>query len=277
MADTIGHSFDEHWLALGDCQISRSLGGSEDRGEIIAIHADCVHAVAHSSGSNAITAVLLLCRGADGVAIVAAEEDDGDLEGRGEVQSSVEVALASCSFAKVTHHHGRLAVMLLRVGSADGLRKLGGERRGYRLDVQLAGANVHGHLATLAMAQFIREELISNVLDREASPREDAQLPILRDNRVLWSQGRSTPNARRLLPRARHVEGDPPLALAIVEDSVHRLKLTHTPVHIHPGGPVQIRQHGSRSHGPIRCQEPEHREHWILFRLLHHELRSGHR
>lgn len=52
--------------------------------------------------TNAVPSVLLFGGGGDGVAVVTAEEDHWALEGGGEVEAGVCVALAGGSLAKVT-------------------------------------------------------------------------------------------------------------------------------------------------------------------------------
>ena len=58
-----------------------------------------------SSVGLLFTSVLLVRGGADGPAVVAADEEDGHLESRRKVHGGVEVALACRPVAKVGHGH----------------------------------------------------------------------------------------------------------------------------------------------------------------------------
>lgn len=61
--------------------------------------------VAHEAPTDAVPAVLLRRGRGDGIAVVAAEEDDGALEGGSEVEASVSVPLAGRPLSEVADDH----------------------------------------------------------------------------------------------------------------------------------------------------------------------------
>mmetsp|Transcript_34619 Transcript_34619/g.87452 ORF Transcript_34619/g.87452 Transcript_34619/m.87452 type:complete len:218 (+) Transcript_34619:148-801(+) len=118
----VSHGLHQYRNLVGDCYPPRLLHHVVDGPDVVAVAAGSLDVVAHAPHRDAVALVLLADGGADGVAVVAAEEDDGALEGGGEVEGAVEVALARGSVPEVAHHARILALHLERVGGACGLR-----------------------------------------------------------------------------------------------------------------------------------------------------------
>jgi hypothetical protein len=76
--------------------------------ETVRLGRHTVHAVGRSAGYNAIPSVLLGRWGGNCVAVIAAEEDYRRIEGTGEVQGGVEVALTRGAFAEIAQLNGGL-------------------------------------------------------------------------------------------------------------------------------------------------------------------------
>ena len=100
--DAVAHRFDEDGLAaVFQRHASRFLGDFADGEDVVAVHADRIDAVSDAAARDAVAAVLFQCGGRDGVAVVAADEDDGAGARCGYVEGGVEIAFAGGSFAKV--------------------------------------------------------------------------------------------------------------------------------------------------------------------------------
>lgn len=95
----------------------------------------------------------------DGVAVVAAEEEDGRLQGGGKVECSVEVALGGGALAEVAGDDAVFAALLQRIGGSGGLGQLRPQRGGDGLEVEGCTAVVHWHLATLAEVVLVAKAL----------------------------------------------------------------------------------------------------------------------
>ena len=73
---------------------------------------------------------------ADGVAVVAAEENHGAVQHGGEIHRSVEVALRRRPFSEIDDGDVALLCILEGVCAAVGLRQLRRQRRRDRLEIQ---------------------------------------------------------------------------------------------------------------------------------------------
>lgn len=132
--DTVAHCLDKDGTAAvrernAACFPHRLVHGED----VVAVDADRVDAVAHAATGDAVAAVLFQCRGGDGVAVVAADEDDGAGASGGDVQAGVKVAFACSALAEVAGYDSGRGVGVLEglefqgVGGAGGLGDLGCE------------------------------------------------------------------------------------------------------------------------------------------------------
>lgn len=135
--DAVAHRFDEDgFAAVGEGHAAGLLGGFAHGEDVVAVDADGVDAVADASAGDAVASVLLEGWGGDGVAVVAAQEDDGAGAGGGDVEGGVEIAFAGGAFAEVAGYYAPRQVGVLEglefesVGCAGGLRDLGCKGRG---------------------------------------------------------------------------------------------------------------------------------------------------
>lgn len=89
-----------------------------------------------------------------------------------------------------------------------------------------------GHLLTLSEVELVSSQLVSHLLDTEASPEESACLSVLgEDQVVVFERGGST-NAGSLLTELGHVEGDSALALGCVVYLIGLIHGDHGIVHL---------------------------------------------
>ena len=100
--DAVAHRLDEDGFpAVGEGDAARFLRCFVDGEDVVAVDADGVDAVAYAAAGNAVAAILFQGWGGDGVAVVAADENDGAGAGGGEVEAGVEIAFAGGAFAEV--------------------------------------------------------------------------------------------------------------------------------------------------------------------------------
>lgn len=100
--DAVAHRLDEDGFpAVGEGNAARFLRCFVDGEDVVAVDADGVDAVAYAAAGDAVAAILFQGRGGDGVAVVAADEDNGTGAGGGDVEAGVEVAFAGGAFAEV--------------------------------------------------------------------------------------------------------------------------------------------------------------------------------
>lgn len=101
MRDTVGQGLDEDGLAaVLEGELAGFLDGLADGPDVVAVDADGVDAIANAAAGDAVTAVLLKRGRGNGVAVVAADEDDGAGPRGGDVEGGVEVARAGGSLAE---------------------------------------------------------------------------------------------------------------------------------------------------------------------------------
>lgn len=132
----VGHCLNEEWLVLSHSPAPRFLCSVVHSKHIITINTNGQHAITRTTSScswkrtrgvwiraagtsirqqqksgrkitfsltDAITSVLFVCRGRDGVAIVAAKKYQWALKGGREVEAGVCIPFASCSFSKIAN------------------------------------------------------------------------------------------------------------------------------------------------------------------------------
>lgn len=161
--DTVAHRFDEDWpAAVRERNAARFPHRLVHGKDVIAVNADRVDAVAHAAAGDTVAAVLVERRGGDGVAVVAADEDDGAGPRGGDVQAGVEVAFAGGALAEVAGYDAGRGIGVLEglelqgVGGAGGLGNLGCEWGGdgvlaccVRYDPRLTTSSRGGRVLTV--------------------------------------------------------------------------------------------------------------------------------
>mmetsp|Transcript_63359 Transcript_63359/g.137915 ORF Transcript_63359/g.137915 Transcript_63359/m.137915 type:complete len:208 (+) Transcript_63359:444-1067(+) len=206
MAGSVGHQLDQHWSSMLDGKLPTPLRGKEDCGQVAAINPNRVHAVGDPPGSDAVPYVLLLARGRNGPAVVAAKQDHLRSERRGKVQGHRTVAFRRSALAKVGHAATLFAAHPESVACAHRLRNLRRQRGRHSLQVETCIAVVHRHLPPLSSLISSTHALVNHLLDGEASVHEGALLSVLGPDRVLWIESCGGGHLRCLLAAAGHVE-----------------------------------------------------------------------
>jgi len=117
VADAVGHDFDEDGLPGSlQCQSASLRCHLLDCEDVVAVDADGMDPVTYASARDAVAAVLLQRRGADGVAVVPTDEDDGAGSRRCNVERGVEVAFAGGTLPEIASHNRLgIRVRVLRV------------------------------------------------------------------------------------------------------------------------------------------------------------------
>mmetsp|Transcript_8862 Transcript_8862/g.18410 ORF Transcript_8862/g.18410 Transcript_8862/m.18410 type:complete len:246 (+) Transcript_8862:507-1244(+) len=241
MALTIRHGFDHDRRGSFQCIVPRLSHRGVDGEEIVPVHPYSGHAVAWSAGDDAVSGVLIVGGGGDGVAVVAAEEDHGGLDRGGEVACGVEVDGGCGSFSEVGDGYGCFfgvvgggggshVVQFQFVRRPDRLSQLGPQRTADGVIVQSPASVMNGHLPSPSQIQIVGEALIAELLEGETPPHEDSGFTILSEDVVLGAQGGCRANVDGFFTVAGHVEGDASLSLGIVEDGVHFAKADHLAV-----------------------------------------------
>ena len=179
MPQAISHGLDQDWTRLAHGYVSRGLGRIVDREQVVSVHADGHDSVARAAAGHSVASVLILDVGRYGVAIVAAEEDHGHVEYGRKVHGGVRVALARAAVAEVGDRAQAVLHALVGVGGAHGLWHLRGDgaRNGHK--VQVLRTVVDGHLAALARAQRVAENLMRRLLYAVAAPQNHASFSVL--------------------------------------------------------------------------------------------------
>jgi len=205
VADAVGHHFDEDGLAaVFEGEDARLFGRAAHGEDVVAVDAEGGDAVACAARRDAVAPVLVAGGRRDGVAVVAAEEDAGDLAGGGDVEGCVEVAFRGGAFAKVAHRHSLLLVGVLQVlhlegvGGARGVRDLGREGRADGVDVELLGAVVDGHVAAEAVVFGVGEELVHEHGECKAALQVYAGFAVLAEGDVGGVEGAGGANGYAL-------------------------------------------------------------------------------
>lgn len=117
---------------------------------MVSISPNSVETVTGSFAGDTVSAVLFGSGSADGVAVIAAEEDDGTVEGGGEVEGGVGVAFGRRAVAEVADYDPSVLRSLERVRRSHRLRHLSRQRRRDGHKVVLRRAIMHRHLLALA-------------------------------------------------------------------------------------------------------------------------------
>ena len=100
--DAVAHRLNEDgFAAVREGDAARFLRCFVDGEDVVAVNADRVDTVAYAAAGDAVAAILFQGWGGDGVAVVAADEDDRAGAGGGDVETGVEVAFAGGAFAEV--------------------------------------------------------------------------------------------------------------------------------------------------------------------------------
>ena len=89
-----------------------------------------------------------------------------------------------------------------------------------------------GHLLAHTEIVPITSQLVTHLLDGEASPEEGAGLTILREDQILVAEGGSCADARGLLTELCHVERDSSLALGRIVHNVGLVDHHHLVEHL---------------------------------------------
>lgn len=82
---------------------------------IIAVDPDRIDSISYASAGDTVPFVLLERRGANGIAVIPANEHDRARSGGGEVERSVEIPFRSSTLAEETNNYSRGAIELQRV------------------------------------------------------------------------------------------------------------------------------------------------------------------
>ena len=147
-----------------------------------------------------------------------------------------------------------------------GRRGGGGRGRGQRKMVGGGGGAARAPLGrALHRRRVAGAHLVGKVLQRIAAPHEHARLAVLRKDLVIGAQRHGRADVDALLAAVRHVEGDAPLPLRVVEDAVHRRQPHHRAVHgRHRRAVARL---GWQRRQPVRAQPA----------VLVHQTKCGHR
>ena len=192
----VGHHFDEDGLAAVLERKAPCVRGGAAHGEdVVAVDAEGRDAVACAARGDAVAPVLVRgwCR--NRVPIVAADEDAGDLAGRGDVEGGVEIAFTGGALAKVADCHSGLGVRVLDVlhfqcvGGAGCVWDLGCEGGADGVDVEFFAAVVYGHVAAQAIVLGVCEELVHEGREGEAALEVDARFAVLAEDDVGGGEG----------------------------------------------------------------------------------------
>ena len=154
-------------------------------------------------------------RDRDGVAVVLADEDDGEAVDAGEVQGLVEVALGGGPVAEVAHRHLIAPALLGGQGQAHGMGDVGGDGGGAADDAQVLVAPVVGHLAP-ARAGVLGpgEHAQEHVVGRHAQGEDDAQVPVVGQHGVVTpADGPGRADLGAFVALGAHHEGGLPHAV----------------------------------------------------------------
>mmetsp|Transcript_38546 Transcript_38546/g.119035 ORF Transcript_38546/g.119035 Transcript_38546/m.119035 type:complete len:445 (+) Transcript_38546:513-1847(+) len=228
----VGHHFHHDRFAL-EAELPRSLRRKVDGRQVVSVNADAVHAVRDATHCDPVASVLFLGWCGYRPAIIATQEDCLRLEGRRKVQGDGKVALGGRAVAEVRDATAWLPPDAEAVARTDRLRDLRAQGRRHRLHLQAGIAVVHRHLSALARLIAAAHALVHDLLDREATVHECAELAVLRPDDVRGAERSDGAHLRSLLAAARHVEGDAALALQRVHDLVHDADPHHGPVQAH--------------------------------------------
>jgi hypothetical protein len=176
----------------GRCVRHRVMHGQQ----VVAVHDLAGNAVADGLVGDVLARVLLGGRRREAVLVVLDDEENGELPHRGQVHRFVEVAFTGRSVARK------------RRGDAVFLAKLGGESQSvghgqhrpqvadHADDPVIGCSEVKRSIAPLGEAAVLAEELPEQLGGLEAARREDAEVPVHRQDVVVVAQCR------------RHADGD---------------------------------------------------------------------
>lgn len=253
VGDAVGHALDEDGLAaVLEGHFPGLLDGLAHGPDVVAVNADRVYAIANATAGDAVSAVLVQRGRRDGVAVVAADEDDGARARRSNVHGGVEVTFAGSALAEETYRYLGLGVGVLQLLHLQGVagtrclrdlrcqrRRNGvlygtqlafqrpdyrhgrGQRRRYTHDIQPLAAVMNRHVPPLAGVILIRKQLRHKLLGGHSPLLEKPLLSVLAVHGVFWIQNTRTAHADSLLAGAHHVEAQAALALGIKHDQVH--------------------------------------------------------
>jgi len=129
IAYSVGNSFNQHRSLLFNDDLTGRLSRSIDGKYVIAVDADSRHAVGDTADCDAVTGVLVIDGGRDGVHVVPTVEQGLTPQSSCKVKSSVEVTLRSRTVAKVGNGDAVLVVDAELVAGTSGLGHLGAKGR----------------------------------------------------------------------------------------------------------------------------------------------------
>lgn len=185
---TVRHGFDQHRGFLAQNKLSCCASRDVNRQEVVPVDADHRDAVSSPSRRDTIASELVDDRGTDRKAVVPAEEQDGTLFRRREVQGSVEISFTCSPFSEIANADAVLVRKLKSVSRSDSLvichhpefnrahittvdnnaylRQLCSQRRRDCLMIQILGAVVDRHLTTLPVAILVAKALWIFAVDK---------------------------------------------------------------------------------------------------------------
>ena len=209
-----------------------------DGEDVVAVDGRGLDVVAAGALGDVADGHLLLAGLGDGVAVVLAEEDHGQLVDGGEVERLVKVALGGGALAEVDDGDLVQPSQLRGVGDAGGVRQVGGDHAGAGDDALLGEGPVARHLASARVGVVgLGEEAEHDLLGAHAEHDHDARVAVVGQHPVdalLERVGGA--DLCRLVAGAGDREGGPALAVEDEHAVVDLAREQHLAVH----APMQI-------------------------------------
>ena len=159
-AHAVGDGLDQRRPLAAHAALDGLLRGRDDREQVVAVHAHAVNAVGDRLLGEGSRGRLPLHGHADRPAVVAAQEDDGQLEDAREVQPAVEIGRARRAVAEVDERRDVFLLDLGAPGEADGLRDLRADGRADRRPADGPAGVVAGHLPALHRVVGVAEHVV---------------------------------------------------------------------------------------------------------------------
>ena len=164
----------------------------------------------------------------------------------------MKVSFWCCSFTKVSYSYSIFAIYSIIITSSWCLWKLRTQRRWNCANIHLFTSIMNRHLLSFTTIIYIAITLIHELIKCESSPHQCSwwriiilewltriakktkhltSFSVLSKDEILWIQGSCTPNMCTFFPVVGHVEGNSPLTLRFIQDSIHGVELGHAFVH----------------------------------------------
>lgn len=181
----------------------------------------------------------------DRVLIVDDQRDKGQLPHAGRIERFVEIALRGRAIAEHGKRDARLISQLHRVGDADGMRQLLGDRHAERKIARRLGKDV---------AALVPAPVQKHPVRRHSAQAQNSTLAVARQHDILACQHRAYPGVNRLLAKRRGVGAHLPGALHRDRLGVERTHEHHRAILGNQGARVAREIGKSPEHVALRIQ-----------------------